>query len=186
MNPLQKPEGRTDASVEPPPRPLWRDEFSVQSGEECYVSRRQLGKFLALASLGMFVGNLWILLRARFAKTPPWPRVAIAGAAEIPVGGARRFLYPTETDPCLLIRINETTFVAYSQKCTHLSCAVVYSNVRKRIECPCHQGVFAVADGSVVAGPPPRPLPRVLLERKGGDLLAIGLEGGEAQRANDA
>ncbi|MEP7012773.1 MAG: Rieske 2Fe-2S domain-containing protein [Acidobacteriota bacterium] len=182
MNPLEKPAAgpETRAEEAAPPRPLWRDEFSVLTGEERYVNRRQFGKFLALASLGMFAGNLWILLRARFAKTPPFPRVVIANAAEIPVGGARKFHYPTETDPCLLIRIDETTFVAYSQKCTHLSCAVVYSNLRKRIECPCHQGVFAVADGSVVSGPPPRPLPRVLLERKGTDLLAVGLQGGEA------
>jgi hypothetical protein len=44
--------------------PLWRDEFSISRGDERYVSRRQLAKFLTLGSLGMFAGNLWILVRS--------------------------------------------------------------------------------------------------------------------------
>jgi hypothetical protein len=42
---------------------LWRDEFSIQSANEKYVARRQFSKFLVLTSLGMFIGNLWILVR---------------------------------------------------------------------------------------------------------------------------
>ena len=37
--------------------PLWREEFSVRTADERYVTRRQLTKFLVLTSLGMFVGN---------------------------------------------------------------------------------------------------------------------------------
>ncbi len=180
-SPNARPASPEDAHGEDgPSRPLWREEFAIESGEERYVSRRQLGKFMTLASLGMFVGNLWILLRARLGGTTPVLRLPIPAAAEVPVGGARRFFYPTETDPCLLIRLEAETYVAYSQKCTHLSCAVIYSAARRRIECPCHQGVFDLADGSVVAGPPPRALPRILLERRGDLLFAVGISGGEA------
>jgi Rieske Fe-S protein len=35
--------------------------------------------------------------------------------------------------------------------------------------------VYSVADGSVIAGPPPRPLPRITLEHRGNDLVAIGV-----------
>jgi Rieske Fe-S protein len=83
---------------------------------------------------------------------------------------------PTAADPCIMIRTADETYVAYSQVCTHLSCAVFYSQASKNIECPCHKGVFAADTGAVLAGPPPRPLPRVVLERRGADLVAIQIE----------
>ncbi|PYV89777.1 MAG: Rieske (2Fe-2S) protein, partial [Acidobacteria bacterium] len=46
--------------------PLWKEEFSVHAADERYVTRRQLTKFLVLTSFGMFVGNLWILVRSMF------------------------------------------------------------------------------------------------------------------------
>lgn len=156
--------------------PLWRDEFPLRTADERYVTRRQFSRFLVLTSLGMFVGNLWILVRARWRRPPPsHPRMVVARAGEIPVGGAKVFRYPGPEDPCLLLRTSEDAYVAYSQKCTHLSCAVYYARDRNRLECPCHEGYFAVEDGRVLQGPPPRPLPRVLLERRGADLVAVGM-----------
>jgi len=76
------------------------------------------------------------------------------------------------------VRTAGDSYVADSQKCTHLSCAVYYSKDQNQLECPCHQGFFSIADGSVLEGPPRRPLPRVALERKGGQLFAIRVEGG--------
>jgi Rieske Fe-S protein len=75
-----------------------------------------------------------------------------------------------------MVRTAEDRFVAYSQKCTHLSCAVYYSREENRLECPCHQGYFSIQDGSVLQGPPTRPLPRVVLERQGDELIAIRME----------
>ena len=88
----------------PSPEPLWRDEFSVFSGDEKYVSRRQFSKFLVLTSLGMFVGNLWILVRSWFSRAPRYPLTAIAHAEEIPIGGVKLFPYPTAQDQCILLR----------------------------------------------------------------------------------
>jgi arsenite oxidase small subunit len=85
------------------------------------------------------------------------------------------FAYPTPQDRCILIRTGEAEYVAYSQKCTHLSCAVYFSAKQDRLECPCHQGFFSVKDGSVLQGPPPRPLPQISLERDGAKLLAVGV-----------
>jgi nitrite reductase/ring-hydroxylating ferredoxin subunit len=155
--------------------PLWRDEFPIQTEDERYVTRRQFSRFLVLTSLGMLVGNLWILLRTWWRREPASPpRTVVARAGEIPVGGVKLFRYPGPDDPCLLVRTGEEAYVAYSQKCTHLSCAVYYARDRNRLECPCHEGYFAVEDGRVLQGPPPRPLPRVLLERRGADLVAVG------------
>ena len=53
--------------------PLWKEEFSVRTADERYVTRRQLTKFLVLTSLGMFVGNIWILIRSIFYKAPDLP-----------------------------------------------------------------------------------------------------------------
>ena len=157
-------------------QPLWRDEFSIHTADERYVSRRQFTKFLVLTSLGMFVGNVWILVRSWLDKAPVYPEETIADANDIPIGGARLFRYPTRNDPCILIRPDEQTYVAYSQKCTHLSCAVYYARDKNRLECPCHQGYFSVKAGEVLQGPPPRPLPRVVLERRGGNLVAVGMD----------
>lgn len=164
----------------PSSTPLWRDEFSVYTADEKYVNRRQFTKFLTLTSLGMMVGNLWILAKSTFYRQPSYPRAVVAAAEEIPVGGVKTFNYPTAEDPCILVRTAGDNFVAYSQKCTHLSCAVYYEKESNRLECPCHQGFFSIADGSVLQGPPQRPLPRVALEKQDGQLIAVRLEGESA------
>jgi Rieske Fe-S protein len=160
--------------------PLWRDEFSVFTADERYVNRRQFAKFLTLTSLGMFAGNAWILVRSWLHRPAAYPERAVAAVGETPVGGVKTFSYPTADDPCILVRLGQDAYVAYSQKCTHLSCAVYYSKERNQFACPCHQGCFSVSDGAPVQGPPRRPLPRVALERRGGQLVAIGMEGGGA------
>jgi len=156
--------------------PLWREEFSVLGDVERYVSRRQFGKFLVLTSLGMFVGNLWILVKSWFRQKPVFPSLEIARTEEIPIGGVKLFSYPGPQDSCILFRPDAETFVAFSQKCTHLSCAVTYSSATDRFECPCHQGFFAARTGRVLAGPPKRPLPKIVLERRGDILVARGVD----------
>ena len=155
--------------------PLWRDEFSVFQERERFVNRRQLIKFLTLTSLGMFAGNMWILIRSWLRRSQTYPRQKIAQAGEIPVGGVKLFQYPNSKDQCLLIRTGEEDYVAYSQKCTHLSCAVYFSREENQLICPCHNGRFSVRDGAVIQGPPTRALPHVLLERDGGELVATGM-----------
>jgi Rieske Fe-S protein len=156
--------------------PLWKEEVSFRAADERYVTRRQFGKFLVLTSVGMLAGNGWIVARRWWRGRPELPRVRVGRAGELPVGGVRLFTYPTADDPCLLIRPDEGTYVAYSQKCTHLSCPVYYARERDRIECPCHDGRFSVRTGAVLQGPPPRPLPRIRLERSGDDLVAVGVD----------
>jgi nitrite reductase/ring-hydroxylating ferredoxin subunit len=157
-------------------RTLWREEVPFRQSEEKYVNRRQFGRFLTLTSLAMFVGNVWIWARSRARQVPQLLVRTIARADEIPVGGVKMFAYPGPDDPCLLIRRSPDRYVAFQQKCTHLSCAVVYSAAKDRIECPCHQGSFSAETGAVLQGPPPRPLARIRLERRGEDLVALAIE----------
>ncbi|MGE5446057.1 MAG: ubiquinol-cytochrome c reductase iron-sulfur subunit [Ignavibacteriales bacterium] len=58
-----------------------------------------------------------------------------------------------------LRRENEGEFIAFSINCTHLGCPVRWLPDANLFMCPCHGGVY-YKDGSVAAGPPPKPLPR--------------------------
>jgi menaquinol-cytochrome c reductase iron-sulfur subunit len=54
---------------------------------------------------------------------------------------------------------NGDEFIAISNICTHLGCRVRWIAEEGSFFCPCHNGVFA-KDGTVISGPPPRPLDR--------------------------
>jgi menaquinol-cytochrome c reductase iron-sulfur subunit len=54
---------------------------------------------------------------------------------------------------------NGQDFTVMSNICTHLGCRVRWIAEKQGFFCPCHNGVFS-KDGSVVSGPPPRPLDR--------------------------
>jgi hypothetical protein len=83
---------------------LWREEVSFRTADEQYVARRQFGKFLVLTSLGMFVGNLWILAKSWFFQQPLYPLRPVARADDIAPGAVKLFQYPGEHDPCILAR----------------------------------------------------------------------------------
>jgi Rieske Fe-S protein len=160
-------------------RPAWREEFSIDAPEDAYVLRRQFTKFLVLTSAGMACGNGWIWLRSLAAGgRPAYPELIVARASELTPGSVRMFSYPAATDPCILFRRANGALAAFSQKCTHLSCAVNYSSARDRLECPCHDGYFSAENGRVLQGPPPRPLPRIRIEQRGDAIVAVGVEEG--------
>ena len=56
-----------------------------------------------------------------------------------------------------LSRLDDGGFLAISQKCTHLGCAVPWMAERKQFECPCHSSVFDMT-GNVIKAPAPRAL----------------------------
>jgi len=103
-------------------------------------------------------------------------RARIASISELAVGTSKMFDYPGPHEPCLLIRVSEDELVAFSQKCTHLSCAVIPKVAEGVLHCPCHEGYFDLRTGRNIAGPPPRPLPKILLEREGDEIYAVGVE----------
>lgn len=152
------------------------EEFAIETAAEQYINRRQFSKFLVLTSLGMFIGNLWILVKSWFRPSPVYPERMIADISEIGIGDVKLFSYPEAADACIMIRTTTDEVVAYSQKCPHLSCAVYYAKEANRLECPCHEGYFSLADGSVLQGPPTRALPRILLRKDGGRVIATGVK----------
>lgn len=161
----------------PEQQPAWRQDFPVDLPRDHYVARRDFTKFMVLTSLAFVAGQFWIGARNAWRRhRGQAPIRKIASVDQIAVGQTLVFNYPGEHDPCVLIRQSPDSFLAYSQKCTHLSCAVVPRPEEHVIFCPCHHGYFDLATGRPIAGPPRRPLPRILLQVRGRDLYATGVE----------
>lgn len=158
-------------------QPAWRTDFPIDWPQDHYVERRDFMKFMVLTSLAFTVGQLWIAVQNWWRRRRGEPDlVKVAAVGDLPVGATQTFTYPTEHDPCVLVRSDDRTLVAYSQKCTHLSCAVVPNAAEGVIRCPCHEGLFDLATGRPIAGPPRRPLARVRLELHAGQVFAAGVE----------
>jgi menaquinol-cytochrome c reductase iron-sulfur subunit len=68
-----------------------------------------------------------------------------------------------------LRRESENSFIAFSANCTHLGCPVRWMEGASLFLCPCHGGVY-YTDGSVAAGPPPRPLFRYDVRIENGEV----------------
>ena len=161
----------------PDAQPAWRQDFPVDWPQDLYVERRDFMKFLVLTSAAFAVGQIWIGVQnwyRRHSGQPPVRR--IASVDDIAVGAAIGFTYPDEQEPCLLVRLTVNEFVAFGQKCTHLSCAVIPRPAEGSFYCPCHEGRFDIRTGVPTAGPPQRPLTRIVLDRRGRDIYAVGVE----------
>ena len=141
-----------------------------------YVTRREMVKFLTLGSLLLASANWITVVASKLLHRGSKLGRQIGLVSDLDRDGSMLFRYPTEQDPCIAVRTAEGKIVAYSQVCTHLSCAVVYDKAEDGLFCPCHHGLFNL-QGQPVAGPPTRPLPRITVEQRGDQLYAIGMEG---------
>ena len=91
----------------------------------------------------------------------------LAATADVPVGGG-----VVLADAQLVITQPKAgTFKAFSAICTHQGCTVAAVE-NGTINCPCHGSEFAIADGAVVAGPAPKPLPAKSIKVSGGSITA--------------
>jgi arsenite oxidase small subunit len=156
--------------------PKWRTDFPVEWEGDHYVSRREMVKFLTLGSTLLAAAN-WVTAGAsrvlhRGARVERY----IGSALVLDREGSLLFHYPTDEDPCIAVKTPDGKLVAYSQVCTHLSCAVIYDKKDNNLLCPCHNGIFSVDQGTPIAGPPTRPLPKVKIEQRGDQLFAVELE----------
>lgn len=166
------PDGRPEHE-----QPPWRRDFPIDWPQDEYIARRDFAKFLVLTSLAFVVGQFWIVAQNLLRRQrSPALRREIARVDAVPVGGSVIFDYPAAHEPALLVRLDKDRFVAYDQKCTHLSCPVLPQITEGRFHCPCHEGSFDIASGRPLAGPPRRPLTRIRLEIRNGRIYAIGWE----------
>src|SRR5262249_9953910 len=125
-------------------QPRWRHDFPVDTPEDDEVARREFTKFLVLTSGAFLAGQCWIGLMSLLRREGDWPRKEVARLEGLKAGSVVEFRYPEEDDPCLLIVLEDGRLVAYGQKCTHLSCAVIPEPAKGQLRCPCHNGYFEV------------------------------------------
>lgn len=69
----------------------------------------------------------------------------------------------------ILVLKTDEGVAAFSRRCTDLGCLVSWNRERQQFVCPCHQGTFDKA-GLNIAGPPPRPLDRFEIVKRGEQL----------------
>jgi Rieske Fe-S protein len=139
------------------------------------VTRRNYLRVLVTVSGGLLAGAVAVasgVFRRHGGGTAAPAKVA----DRLDPGQAVAFRYPGEDDRALAVRLPDGRLVGYSAVCTHLACAVLWREEDGHLECPCHDGLFDPATGEVVAGPPPRPLPRVLLREDGQGIWAVGTD----------
>lgn len=166
------PDGRN-----PEEQPRWRQDFPIDWPQDEYLTRREFIKFLLLTSVAFSTGQLWFLVANFLREREAAPEaVVIAQVDELAVGGSLIFKYPAGSPARILVRVDEQTFVAYEQQCTHLTCPVIPQVETSELICPCHHGIFDLMTGRPLAGPPQRPLARVILEIRDGKVIATGIE----------
>ncbi|MEU8539809.1 Rieske (2Fe-2S) protein [Streptomyces sp. NPDC048717] len=161
---------RTDTA-----RQALRDRISADS----LSTRRDYLRIVATVSGGLAVGGIavasGILHRHGDSETRPEPKKV---TDRLLPGESLAFRYPGDEDRAIAFRMTDGTLKGYSAVCTHLACAVLWREDRGsegELYCPCHEGIFDARTGEVAAGPPPRPLPKVvLLEQADGSVWAIG------------
>jgi nitrite reductase/ring-hydroxylating ferredoxin subunit len=151
----------------------WQVEFPYHWDADDFISRRELLRFAVMASGALFLGTGAIGALSQLRPLRVTQKMLVARVSQVAPGGVHYFNYPTSEDQAVLLRLTDGRFVAYSQRCTHLSCAVYYDASRQKLICPCHEGAFDPRTGSPVAGPPQRPLPRILLQQQGDQLFAV-------------
>lgn len=151
--------------------PHWKSRYPVSQPGEHEVSRRQFAKVACGSAIAF--GAAWLSKDKLLAPPVATDPKQVCALADIAVGGSKLFSYPTPHHPCILVRLGESEFAAYSQSCTHLMCPVHFQAATRRLVCPCHEGYFSAEDGSVLAGPPPRPLPRYPVEVRDGQIWVL-------------
>ena len=91
---------------------------------------------------------------------------AVLGPASgVPVGGGEIFA----DAQVVVTQPTKGDFRGFSSICTHQGCPVT-SISNGTINCSCHGSQFSIKDGSVQAGPAPRPLPAVKVTVAGGKI----------------
>lgn len=121
-----------------------------------------LGLFFGMGTLGM----RFLQFLVPSPKDKPAEAVLIGSESKVPEGEA---LSMDLGGHKIVVLRNEEGVVAFSRRCTDLGCLVSWSKERQQFVCPCHQGAFD-RTGRNVAGPPPRPLDRFQVVKRGEQL----------------
>lgn len=120
-----------------------------------------IGAAIGLPAIAYIVGP------ALKQTTDTWIRLGSVGKVELNNPTLFKTTVETQTGwistqeeiSAYVLTENGQDFAVLSNICTHLGCRVRWIQDKEGFYCPCHNGVFA-KDGTVISGPPPRPLDR--------------------------
>jgi menaquinol-cytochrome c reductase iron-sulfur subunit len=144
-----------------------------QPPDENEISRRKFFERVSIVlggvvTLGLVVPAAGFILEPLFRRVQQvWRPVGKASTFKVGETVAVRFedsaalkwAGVTARTAAWLRRESEDKFVAFAINCTHLGCPVRWMPAAELFLCPCHGGVY-YKDGTVAAGPPPKPLTR--------------------------
>ena len=139
------PDGRPSAR-----QPAWRQDFPIDLPQDQYLAQRFTLPHAGQCGVRRRPGRRRRLEPAARRRGPS-PTQAIARVDEIPVGSARPFQYAGASGPCLLLRPDERTFLAFGQKCTHLGCGDA-GRGRPAAALPLPRGPVRRGDGPAAVG----------------------------------
>ena len=87
---------------------------------------------------------------------------------DVPVGTAIGATLP-DGDPVIVARPGAQQVVCFSAVCTHAGCVVAPAG--QTLNCPCHGSRFDALTGKVVNGPATRPLPKIGVAVRDGEVV---------------
>jgi Rieske Fe-S protein len=115
---------------------------------------------------------------SRPPREPDWVKLGAASRFELDTPTKVDFAQ-TVTDAWVENRVPRSVwvytadgrdFTVYNSRCPHLGCQFDWDRASGEFRCPCHRGVYDVRTGSLLAGPAPRPLDRLVTKIEDGSL----------------
>jgi Rieske Fe-S protein len=139
--------------------------------KQSLYTRRQVLNGLLGGWLGaLTLSFLYPILRFVFRPTPEPEKITLplAGFAGTDKGRVSRFAWGSK--PGILKKTESGEWLALVGVCTHLDCNVNWLPAQNKFFCACHEGWYD-ANGINIAGPPPKPLRRLIVSVEGENLV---------------
>lgn len=122
---------------------------------ECISRRRFLIRLAVLSGAAAMPASA-----VRAGSTPAW--VSLGPADKFGKEDFTRVVLPKAYREAVIYVTQQAdgSYLALAARCTHQGCTVDWGKDDRRFTCPCHDGRYDET-GRNIAGPPPRPLPRL-------------------------
>ncbi len=161
---------------------------SESPGPDAEVNRRAFLSTVTVAIGAIITAGLGIpavayIVGPALKKTEEEDWIAIGSTSKVELGTPTLFKtkverqtgWITDEDEISVYLLTEDgrEYAAMSNICTHLGCRVRWIDDQDQFFCPCHNAIFS-KDGSVVEGPPPRPLDRFEVKVEDDTIYILG------------
>jgi cytochrome b6-f complex iron-sulfur subunit len=134
-------------------------------------SRRHFLELVGIGAVGLTTIGSVVLsaeyLSPNVVKEPP-TRFKIGSPENFPPGSVTL----NKEQKVFIVRAKEGYFYALSAVCTHLGCIANWKSEEGIVACPCHGSKFD-REGSVIAGPAPKSLPRFAMSMDDQGMLVV-------------